>query len=165
MAALDFTRVFAESGAKETLTDIIYDGGWDSIVGVTPPTKDQFNSISNEQDKKLTYLNGTRVSRATGETAAVGDIVEPDNSAAILTINLPTADLFVGAIVYFEQVTDQLYSTYGLTLGRNGNNIEGIADDFVMDSRGADNTKIAATWVAGTIGWKISVVGVVGTTI
>lgn len=49
----DFTRIFAESGLKNTIGDVEYDGGWDDIVGSNPPSFKDFNSIMNEQDSKL----------------------------------------------------------------------------------------------------------------
>jgi len=57
MANPDFTRKFAESGDKTVISSPDYDGGWDDIVGDQPPTKADFNSISNEQDNKLAYLD------------------------------------------------------------------------------------------------------------
>ena len=109
---------------------------------------------------------GERVSRADTETALIGEIVVPDNSSAALTINLPpTANLFIGATLFFEQEFDQLYSTFSLTLGRNSNNIFALAEDFVMNSSGSDNTLIAVIWVGGSTGWKILVVGSIGTTL
>lgn len=120
----------------------------------------------NLQTHKAIATGGKRISRADATTAAVGDNVQPANSSAALTVNLPPiADLFVGATVFFEQVTDQLYSVNALTIGRNSQSIEGSATDFVMNSTNADNTKIAAVWVAGLIGWKIIVVGTVGATL
>lgn len=56
MTTPDFTRIFAEGGLKDTITDADYDGGWDDIVGGLPPTKEEFNSIMNEQDNKLRWL-------------------------------------------------------------------------------------------------------------
>lgn len=53
----DFTRIFAESGLKNTIGDTEYDGGWDDIVGSNPPSYKDFNSIMNEQDNKLSDLN------------------------------------------------------------------------------------------------------------
>lgn len=119
----------------------------------------------NRQLLKAIATGGKRISRTDTQTALIGENVQPDNSSAALTINLPSGTPFVGATVFFEQVTDQLYSTNALTIGRNSNSIEGSATDFVMDSVNADNTKIAAVWVGGSIGWKIIVVGTVGTTI
>jgi len=120
----------------------------------------------NLQLHKAIATGGKRISRADAETADIADNVLSDNSSAALTVNLPPiADLFVGATVFFEQVTDQLYSVNALTVGRNSQSIEGIADDFVLNSTNSDNTKIAAVWIAGSIGWKILVVGTVGATI
>lgn len=120
----------------------------------------------NLQLHKAIATGGKRISRADATTADVGDNVQPANSSSALTVNLPPiADLFIGATVFFEQVTDQRYSVNALTIGRNSQSIEGAAEDFVMDSINADNTKIAAVWVAGSIGWKILVVGSIGTTI
>lgn len=108
-------------------------------------------------------VGGERVSRADTETAQIGEIVLPDNSAAILTVNLPSANLFVNAVVYFEPVIDQLYSVFALTIGRSGNNIMGLAEDLVLNSELADNQKIKMTWKGGAVGWLVSQVETVGT--
>lgn len=57
----DFTRIFASSGLKNTISDTDYGGGWDDIVGSNPPSFKDFNSIMNEQDSKLADLNGRLV--------------------------------------------------------------------------------------------------------
>lgn len=121
---------------------------------------------NNRQLLMAIAAGGKRITRTDAQTALIGEIVVPDNSSAPLTVNLPpTAGLFVGATVFFEQVVDQLYSVNALTLGRNTNDIMDLAEDFVLNSTGSDNTLIAAVWVAGTVGWKIMVVGTVGTTL
>lgn len=56
MADPDFDRIFAEGGAKDTIADVDYDGGWDDIAGALPPTKAEFNSLQNESDLKSKYL-------------------------------------------------------------------------------------------------------------
>lgn len=119
---------------------------------------------NNRQLSMAIATGGKRISRAGAETALIGENVQPDNSSAALTVNLPSTGLFIGATVFFEQVTDQLYSVNALTVGRSGNNIEGVTEDFILNSVNSDNTKIAAVWVAGSIGWKILVVGTVGAT-
>tara|TARA_R100000541_G_scaffold18623_2_gene28460 strand:- start:396 stop:851 length:456 start_codon:yes stop_codon:yes gene_type:complete len=63
--AEDFDRVFAENGGKTAISDIDYADGWD-FIGDNPPEVEDFNSVMNEQDKKLSELNG----RATGENWA-----------------------------------------------------------------------------------------------
>ena len=53
--AEDFNRVFAESGAKTAISDVDYADGWD-FIGDNPPEVEDFNSVMNEQDKKLLEL-------------------------------------------------------------------------------------------------------------
>lgn len=57
MANPIFTRLFSSTGASDTITDIDYNDGWETIAGANPPTKEQFNAIDGEQDIKLTYLD------------------------------------------------------------------------------------------------------------
>jgi len=120
---------------------------------------------SERQMTQAIAVGGERVSRADAETAQIGEIVLPDNSAAILTVDLPSADLFVNAVVYFEPVEDQLYSVFALTVGRNGNLIMGLAEDMVVNSETADNDKFKMTWKGGSVGWLVSKTEVVGSTL
>lgn len=119
----------------------------------------------NRQLLKSIGVGGARISRADTETAQVGEIVLPDNSTAVLTVNLPViADVFVNATVEFEQVTDQLYSDFALTVGRNSQLIMGLSENFILNSLNSDNSKIKFSWEAGSVGWSVMVIGSVGTT-
>lgn len=121
----------------------------------------------NEQLTKAVAVGGKRLSRADTETADFGDIVLPDNSSGAITINLPlvAGAEFVNATVNFEPVDDQLYSVNSLTIGRNSQLIMGLAEDMLLDSSGADNQKIKMTWKGGAVGWVVSKVEEVGTTL
>jgi len=120
----------------------------------------------NRQLLKAVAIGGKRLSRATGQTAEVGEIVLADNSAASVTITLPAiADLFVNATVDFEQVIDQLYSVHSLVIARNSQLIMGLSEDFTLDSANVDNSIIRFNWVGGSVGWSVNVIGTVGTTI
>lgn len=55
--AEDFTRIFASTGTKATISDSDYNGGWVDIVGDAPPDTPDFNAVMNEQDRKLAELN------------------------------------------------------------------------------------------------------------
>lgn len=119
----------------------------------------------NRQLMKGVAVGGKRISRATGETAEVGDIVLPDNSSGPLAITLPDiADLFINAPVDFEQVIDQPYSAESLTVARNSQLIMGIAEDFTVNSQNADNSKIRFIWKAGSVGWSVNIIGIVAPT-
>lgn len=119
----------------------------------------------NEQLLKAIAVGGRRKARSDTETADIGDIVLPNNASAALTINLPSADLFVNAKVFFEQVIDQPYSVNALTIGRSGNDIMGLTEDLDVDSFTSNNTIIMMTWLGGGTGWLVSVVGQVGSTL
>lgn len=108
-------------------------------------------------------VGGERVSRTNGQTAQIGEIVLPDNSGAVVTINLPTADLFVNATVYFEQVVDQLYSVFGLIVGRNGNLIMGLTEDMTVDTAAFDNQRFKMVWNGTT--WQVFQTESVGATL
>lgn len=122
-------------------------------------------SLSEDTDQLLMGIavGGARKILTTGSTAKVGQIVLPDNSSAAVTITLPpVADLFVNATVEFEQIFDSLYSTFSLTIARNGQLIMGKTEDFVLNSQNSDNTKIKMIWLAGFVGWNVSLVETIG---
>ncbi len=117
----------------------------------------------NRQLLKAVSVGGKRISRSDAETAEVGEIVLPDNSSAPVTITLPPiADLFVNAAVDFEQVTDQHYSTQALTVARNSQLIMGLSENFTLDTANSDNSKVRFSWVAGSIGWSVTLLDHVG---
>jgi hypothetical protein len=119
----------------------------------------------NRQMLKAIAVGGERVSRGDAETAQIGEIILPDNSAGAITINLPNAGLFVNATVVFEPVDDQLYSINSLTVGRGANMIMGLTEDMIVNSESADNDAFKMTWKGGSVGWVVSKTEVVGTTL
>lgn len=141
--------------ANETQTAIV-ESGQTLTVGV---------GDDNRQLLKAIAAGGKRITRTNGQTALLGEIVIPNNSASPLTINLPNTGLFVGGTIFFEQEVDDLYSVNALTIGRSSNNIMGFAENFVMNSALSDNSLISVTWVAGSIGWKLINLGVIGSTL
>lgn len=119
----------------------------------------------NRQLIKAITAGGKRITRTNGQTALLGEIVVPNNSASPLTINFPNTGLFVGGTIFFEQEVDDLYSVNALTIGRSSNSIMGLAENFVMNSVLSDNARIQAIWVAGSTGWKLINLGVIGSTL
>jgi hypothetical protein len=97
-------------------------------------------------------------------TAIPGDRILPDNSSAILTINLP-ATPSTDETVVFKQVVGQLYSVFALTVGRNGSTIMGAAEDTIIGENGRtklDDTIIEFRYNGTT--WVPSVLGSIGAT-
>ena len=122
----------------------------------------------NEQFTKAIAVGGRPVTRAGGETAAIGDIVIVDNSGGPITINLPdptVITIFIHATVDFEPSIDLPYSTSSLTVGRSGQLIMGLAENLVLSSTNADNKKVRFIWKAGSIGWRIITLDEIGTTL
>ena len=160
----------------------------DSTVGPTGAlTADEFNDMrddaqnavtgsgqaltaavgdDNRQLIKAIAVGGERVSRADAETSQVGEIVLPDNSAGIATINLPAVSgLFVNSTVVFEQVEDDLYSVNAVTIGRNSQKIMSLEEDFVLNSVNSDNSIIVFIWKGDPVGWSVIKLATVGVTL
>ena len=124
------------------------------------PPRGEFNWWMNKVGEWIRHiLSPTYTSRADTYTAVAGDKITPDNSAAALTINLP-ATPSEGDTVYFRQALDQPYSTYNLTVGRNGETIMGLSEDMTVSSDGAE---IEVAFNGST--WVVSKTKAVGTTL
>lgn len=92
-----------------------------------------------------------------------GDKILPDNSASALAIDLPASPV-EGDTVTFRQVKDQLFSVYNLTVGRNGETIEGTAEDMVVGTtEGFDNIEFEMYFNGTT--WTVQLTKVVGSTL
>lgn len=117
---------------------------------------------NNRQMSMAVATGGKRILRATGQTALIGEVVIPDNSAAACTINLPTTGLFVNATVLIEQGAGWLYTLFAVTVNPGGNKIMNTSGNMVMNSRLANNTILRCVWTGPTFGWRLSVFGILG---
>ena len=90
-------------------------------------------------------------------TAKAMERIQGDTSAGAFTITLPSTPA-VGAEV---EIIDQkgTFRTYNLTLGRNGEKIQGSAADFVCD---IEDAALRIVYTGSTDGWKIFDLGVAG---
>jgi hypothetical protein len=92
-------------------------------------------------------LASKTTARSTAYTAAAGDWVMANTTSAAFTLTLPASPT-VGMAV---RVTDaaNAFDANALTVGRNGQTIDGVAADFVMNVEGWDVLFIwsGATWV------------------
>jgi len=133
MANPNFGRIFSTTGAKTAIGDPDYAGGWDDIVGALPPQKDDFNSISAEQDEKLAFLNTTKAQTWTDSGLVNAYVVDITDSFAF--------DLFDGFQLSF---TPLLANTGASTI--NGPWANGVK--AIKDAAGAD---VSAGDLVGTI--------------
>jgi len=83
-------------------------------------------------------------------TGAAGEGYFIDTTSAAITLTLP-ASPSLGDEVSFKDYAGT-FDTNNLTVGRNGNNIEGSAADLTVSVEGAGNTLV---YVDSTKGWLI----------
>lgn len=69
-----------------------------------------------------------------GTTLRPGDSIQPDNAAAACTYPLPAAPRNRQWVAVWSTATP--FSEYACTIGRNGKNIMGLAEDFVISEDG-----------------------------
>jgi hypothetical protein len=83
----------------------------------------------------ITLSSGSFTAKTTTYTAVSGDVLLVDTSTGSFTITLP-ASPSTGNTVYFQD-SKGTWFTYPLTIGRNGNTIMGVAEDFIASSNNA----------------------------
>ena len=77
---IDINSVFAETGNRVSLPSATYQSGWESITTNTPPTRQQFNAILNEMDRRAVeaYWRARNVYRD-DISYLIGDVVYSNN--------------------------------------------------------------------------------------
>ena len=93
---------------------------------------------------------GLTWSKITGNTTAVAGNGYAAIAVANLTLTLP-ATPSAGDEVWFVDAANKA-TTYTLTIARNGENIESVAQDLVAN---ADGAGFGLVYVDSTVGWKI----------
>lgn len=83
-------------------------------------------------------------------TAIADDRIFLDSSGGVFTITLP-ANPNAGDVIKFLDISGSL-STNNVTLGRNGQNIMGLAEDMDLDQ---DNAGFDLVFTDATNGWRI----------
>jgi len=148
---LDFgTKTDGGAGASGQLTADEFNNYIDELENAVTRSGNSLDATGTDlvQLSQAIATGGRIVALVDMDTAEVGDIVLPDNSAGSLTINLP-ATPFTGAMVYFRQVFGQSFETNSVTIGRNGNTINGASVDVTVASPDAQFSFFfdGATWV------------------
>lgn len=94
---------------------------------------------------------GTWSNKSADYTAVKGDRILADTTSAAFTITLPATPT-VGDIVQVVDASGK-FATNKLTVGRNGNNIMGLAENMDMD---VANVSVTFVYQGSTQGWRIS---------
>lgn len=111
----------------------------------------------------ITGVNGTRIQKASSAldtvayviktgayTAVAGDYIAANTTAAAFTITLPLSPV-AGTEVFFKDYAGT-FVTNNLTIGRNGENIEGTAEDMAADR---NNASFGLHYIDSTRGWVL----------
>ena len=131
--------------------------GFESPVNFTP------TPVGNENDAKISaHLNGidaalagaggglTAVNKSAAYTAEAGEFVRCDVSGGSFTITLPASPADGDKVAIGDDAANA--STYNITVGRNGENIGGVAEDFTID---LDSGVMLLEYIASESNWQI----------
>lgn len=83
-------------------------------------------------------------------TATSGDRLLVDTVAAARTITLPPSPVAGDEAWIVDAAIN--FGTNNCTLARNGSNIEGVADDYILD---VDRADVHVVYVGSTTGWRV----------
>jgi hypothetical protein len=86
--------------------------------------------------------------KTAGFTAVSGNGYFCNTTSAAFTVTLPSSPS-AGDIVGIKDYANTA-DTNNITIGRNGSNIQGIANDFIIDTEGRS---VILVYVDGTKGW------------
>jgi hypothetical protein len=89
--------------------------------------------------------------KTSGFTAVSGNGYFVNTTSAAITVTLPSSPS-AGDIVGIKDYANTA-DTNNITIGRNGSNIQGIANDFVINTEGRS---VVLVYVDGTQGWKVT---------
>jgi hypothetical protein len=127
------------SSTALTQYGVVYGGGAGAAPAATSAGTATHVLTSNGSGAPPTFqapAGGTSfTAKTTTYTAVEGDTLLVDTSAGSFTITLP-ASPSTGKTVYFQD-SKGTWFTYPLTIGRNGNTIMGVAENFIASSNNA----------------------------
>lgn len=89
--------------------------------------------------------------KTTGYTAVNGDRIQADTSSASFTITLPATPSASHRVVVSDYAGT--FGTNRLTIGRNGSNIMGLAEDMTIST---NNVTVALDYIDASKGWKVT---------
>lgn len=97
-----------------------------------------------------TYVKLPNVEVGASITADSNKAYWVDTSSTPITINLPAAPSMGDIVRVFD--VQNTFDTNNLTLGRNGNNIMGAADDMTVNTEGA---AFEVVYYNSSRGWRV----------
>lgn len=136
--ATSFDRTTVVKNSSGGTTKITLSAGTHTIYhGMIPGVLNGDHDVTGKlsiSGTKVYAMNITAV-KTSAYNAAAGDIVLCDTSAGAFTVTLPASPVTNDPIHIVD--VGNAFSTYNLTIGRNGNNIGTVASDLVCDINGS----------------------------
>jgi hypothetical protein len=161
-----------------TANAVILGNGTDAVQAVAPgtagqvltsngsssaPTWNTLNALPSQTGNTGKFLttDGTTASwttisaswtiKSSAYTAAAGDMILADSTAAAFTITLPASPVAGNQIIIAD--AGGTFNTKNVTVGRNGSNILGLAQDLVLNIA---NEKVTIVYYNATRGWILA---------
>ncbi len=94
-----------------------------------------------------------QVISTTPVTAVAGDVLLVDASGGARVVNLPASPSVTDEPISITQIAG---AASQVTIGRNGNNIMGLAEDLLLD---VANASIIFYWGGSTPAWRLGIIG------
>ena len=155
-------RTSGDSALQTELNDTQTGAGLDSdgsysanisanYISLATSLKDADNKLDSKLFNLDSKIQNDWVIKSANYTAVNGDQLFCDTSSAAFTVTLPSSPSIGDTIKVFDLTNS--FCTNNLTIGRNGSNIDGSAQDLICD---VDNTYIIIIYSNSTQGWKIT---------
>lgn len=114
------------------------------VDGVTSNIQTQLNTLSAYVGEPYTW-----VSKTSAYTAANGDAILTDTSGGAFTISLPASPTAGNCVRMVD--AGGTWGTNNLTVGRNGEKINALAADMVLD---VSDASVMMVYTGSTNGWR-----------
>jgi hypothetical protein len=133
---------------------------WQGGRGPTTTGKNKWEEVQTFT-KEAVFLNGFRNDgpindgakiKTADYTAALGEHLMVNTTSNVVTITLPPAPESMDVVVIED--AKGTFDTNNLTIARNSNKIEGLAEDFTCDQAGAT---IVLRYIDSTFGWRLKI--------
>jgi hypothetical protein len=112
-------------------------------------TQSSASSIYATQAELAAFSSEEFLIKAEAYTAVAGDVVFVNSASGAYTITLPASPTLGNRVRIIDLANNA--ATNNITAGRNGNNIDGVASNFVID---INNAGVEFIYTNATYGWR-----------
>jgi hypothetical protein len=112
-------------------------------------TQSSASSIYATQAELAAFSTETFLIKAEAYTAETGDVVFVNSASGAYTITLPPTPTLGDKVRIIDLANNS--ATNNITIGRNGENIDGVASNFIID---INNAGVELIYTNSTYGWR-----------